>query len=81
MKRSMAIVAILASLVVQTSCKFPNCAALNGAHPHGVGRPGAVDKVARGAQPVANFDVDAGQYNQNASKLDRDRDGIACEKL
>jgi len=81
MKRSFAVVAILASLVVQSSCQFPNCAALNGPHPHGIGRPGAVDKTARGAAPVTNFTVDAVQYNENASKLDRDKDGIACEKL
>ncbi len=81
MKRSLAIAAILVSLSVTTSCKFSNCAALNATHPHGIGRPGAVDKVAGGAQRVTNFTVDAAQYNENASKLDRDRDGIACEKL
>ena len=40
----------------------------------------AVDKVSKSTPRVTNFTVDAAQYNENASKLDRDKDGIACEK-
>ena len=59
--------------------KFKNCAALNKKFPHGVGRPGAHDRVARGSVPVTNFTRNLAWYRANASR-DRDKDGIACEK-
>lgn len=62
--------------------KFPNCEALNKVYPHGVGRPGAKDKVSsKKPRPVPNFAVNAALYEANRGKLDRDKDGIACERL
>jgi hypothetical protein len=82
MKRWVGIVTVVVlPFFASTSCKYQNCAALNGVFPHGVGRPGAVDKVAKSTPRVTNFAVDAAQYNENASRLDRDKDGIACERL
>jgi Excalibur calcium-binding domain len=57
--------------------KYSNCAALNRAYAHGVGRPGARDKTS--SEPVTTFKVSRSLYQQNRSS-DRDRDGIACEK-
>lgn len=57
---------------------FANCTALNRVYPHGVGRPGAVDRTT-GKKPVTNFTVDANVYAANTGR-DRDDDGIACEK-
>ncbi len=58
---------------------YPNCKALNARYPHGVGKKGARDHVTRSAKPVTTFKVDNTVYAANR-KLDRDRDGIACEK-
>lgn len=62
--------------------RFKNCAALNRVYKHGVGKRGAVDRVAgkRKAKPVRNFTVNTRLYNAQPRSLDRDRDGIACEK-
>jgi Excalibur calcium-binding domain len=67
---------------------YRNCAALNKAYPHGVGRQGAKDKTASD-RPVTTFKVSDTLYAYNDGKmrrtgerdLDRDNDGIACEKL
>ncbi len=59
---------------------YANCTALNKDFKHGVGREGAADKVAKGAKPVTTFTVNTAVYNANKVKLDRDKDGIACEK-
>lgn len=61
---------------------YKNCAALNRAYPNGVGRKGAVDKADGKAKsnPVRNFRVDTKLYNSLPKTLDRDRDGVACEK-
>jgi hypothetical protein len=59
--------------------RYKNCTALNKAYRHGVGRKGAHDKVSGRTKPVKNFYVNTRLYNAN-TKLDRDRDGIACEK-
>jgi hypothetical protein len=67
---------------------YKNCTALNRDYPHGVGRSGAHDKTSTG-KPVADFKVSASLYAANDGKaprkagerdLDRDNDGIACEK-
>jgi len=58
---------------------YPNCTALNKDYPHGVGKPGAVDRTSHNAPRVTNFYVSLGLYNANRHS-DRDRDGIACEK-
>ena len=67
---------------------YPTCAKLNKAYPHGVGRTGARDHTS--GRPVTNFTVRTTVYKLNngphraGSKtdydLDRDNDGIACEK-
>lgn len=56
-------------------------------YPHGVGRKGAKDKTASG-KPVTDFKISNAIYAYNDGKarlvgekdLDRDNDGIACEK-
>lgn len=62
-----------------TVTRYANCAALNVDYPNGVGLPGAVDKTK--GERVTSFVVDRAIYSANSRKLDRDRDGIACEKL
>jgi len=65
---------------------YPNCAALQKVYPHGVGRSGAQDSA---SDPVTNFYVSTKLYNANNGPrnaetgeydLDRDNDGVACEK-
>ncbi len=54
---------------------------MNKRYPHGVGRANAHDKT-RGT-PVTNFKRSTGLYNlamRYNRGLDRDKDGIACEK-
>lgn len=59
-----------------------NCTQLNKKYPHGVGKNNAVDSVSRGKR-VTNFKRSNSLYatamNYNRG-LDRDKDGIACEK-
>ena len=59
--------------------KYANCAALNKVYKHGVAKKGGKDKVAKGSKPVTTFTVYTAAYNKNTA-LDRDKDGIACEK-
>lgn len=59
--------------------KYANCTALNRVYPHGVGKSGAVDRVAGKTKPVRNFTKNNAVYAAN-TKSDRDKDGIACEK-
>lgn len=63
-----------------TVTKYKKCADLNAVYPHGVGLKGAKDKVRAGTKPVTTFTVNAAVYTANKPKLDRDKDGIACEK-
>lgn len=56
---------------------YQNCTALNKVYPHGVGKPGAVDKTS--GKKVTNFTRNTAVYNAN-TKSDRDKDKIACEK-
>ncbi|BFU42231.1 excalibur calcium-binding domain-containing protein [Krasilnikovia sp. MM14-A1004] len=58
---------------------YRNCTALNQKYQHGVGRKGAHDKVRGSSKPVTNFTVNTALYNAN-KKMDRDKDGVACEK-
>lgn len=67
---------------------YANCGALNAAYPYGVGRTHAHDHTANG-HPVANFKRSNTFYAYNDGRsprhagehdLDRDNDGIACEK-
>jgi hypothetical protein len=53
----------------------------NNKYPHGVGRRGAHDQTS--GTPVTNFKRSTRIYKRainHNSDLDRDRDGIACEK-
>ena len=59
---------------------YKNCTKLNKVYPHGVGKKGAKDKVSGKSKPVTNFTVSKKTYKLN-KKSDRDKDGIACEKL
>lgn len=61
--------------------KYKNCTALNKKWAHGVGRNDAKDKTS--GTPVTNFFHSTKQYKKamnNNRGLDRDKDGIACEK-
>jgi hypothetical protein len=64
---------------VQAVAKYSNCAAMNRVYKHGVGKPGARDKVSGRTKPVTNFYKNLALYNANRAR-DRDKDGIACEK-
>jgi Excalibur calcium-binding domain len=63
--------------------RWKNCKTVNKRFPHGVGKLHAHDKTTSG-EPVTNFRRSTGLYleamRQNRG-LDRDHDGIACEKL
>jgi hypothetical protein len=80
-------VALAAAFVMVASAEarvppaWKNCTVVNKRYPHGVGRFGARDKTA--GDPVTNFKQStllyrtAMRFNKG---LDRDKDGIACEK-
>jgi hypothetical protein len=60
---------------------YKNCTSLNKKYPHGLGKVGARDRTS--GTPVTNFARSTRLYNVARSYnrgLDRDRDGIACEK-
>jgi uncharacterized membrane protein len=57
--------------------KYKNCKALNSVYKHGVGRSGAKDHTS--GKRVTTFKRSTTLYKAN-KRLDRDRDGIACEK-
>jgi hypothetical protein len=66
---------------------YKSCAALQKDYPHGVGRKGAKDKTS--GTKVTTFKVSNTVYGMNNGPrdqatgeydLDRDNDGIACEK-
>ncbi|MGY2743380.1 excalibur calcium-binding domain-containing protein [Arthrobacter sp. UYCu723] len=66
---------------------YKNCTELNKVYPHGVGKSGARDKTS--GKPVTTFRVNNTVYSYNDGganrhageyDLDRDNDGIACEK-
>ena len=62
---------------------YKNCTELNKVYPHGVGLRGARDRTT--GKPVTTFRIDKTLYNLNDGgfrqyDLDRDNDGIACEK-
>ena len=64
-----------------TPLVFKNCTNLNRRWRHGVGLPGARDRTS--GRPVTNFFRSRATYSRAMSfnrRLDRDRDGIACEK-
>ncbi len=61
--------------------KFKNCTALNKVYKHGVGKSNAHDRTS--GTPVTNFKHSTKLYKKiigYRKGLDRDKDGIACEK-
>ena len=58
--------------------KFHNCAAMNRVYPHGVAKNFKTLKTADGftARPF----VSASLYAANPKTLDRDHDGVMCER-
>ena len=61
--------------------KYQNCTQLNKKYPHGVGKVGAKDQSS--GRKVTNFKKSNSVYKTAMSHnrgLDRDGDGIACEK-
>lgn len=59
-----------------------NCTQLNKTYKHGVGKTTARDRTSSG-RPVTNFKRSNSLYNtamRYNRGLDRDKDGIACEK-
>ena len=73
---------------VPTATTYTSCASMNsGKYPHGVGKSGATDKTS--GKKVTNFTVDTKAYKRYSTStsqgayyrdLDRDNDGIACER-
>ena len=62
---------------------YENCTSFNKKYPHGVGKLHAVDKTRTGAPRVTTFKRSTRTYRDAMSwnrGLDRDKDGIACEK-
>jgi Excalibur calcium-binding domain len=70
-------VLVVAASSVGASASFRNCTAMHTRYPHGVGKVGAHDKTS--GVPVTNFKRSNRLYYLNRG-LDRDKDGIACEK-
>jgi hypothetical protein len=61
--------------------KFKNCTAMNKVYPHGVGKTTARDHTS--GDPVTTFKKSTALYKKivgHRSGLDRDHDGIACER-
>jgi hypothetical protein len=61
--------------------RWSNCKHVNARYPHGLGRVGAHDKTS--GDPVTNFYRSNRLYRIATSyngALDRDKDGVACEK-
>jgi hypothetical protein len=62
---------------------YKNCTNYNKRYPHGVGRLRARDRTRGGTPPVTTFRRSTRIYNIAMSYnrgLDRDKDGVACEK-
>jgi hypothetical protein len=59
--------------------RYQKCADLQARYPHGVAKPGATDVVRGAAKPATKFVINKPVYLANRH-LDRDKDGVACEK-
>ncbi|WP_298129328.1 excalibur calcium-binding domain-containing protein [Micropruina sp.] len=76
--------AVSLPMAAKTSAKkklYKNCTSLNKKYKHGVGKSGAKDRTS--GKRVTNFKKSTKIYNEAMSYnrgLDRDKDGIACEK-
>jgi hypothetical protein len=72
----------MASATKAVRAPWKNCAQVNKKYPHGVGKLHAHDKTK--GTPVTTFRRSTRLYRiamSNNSGLDRDKDGIACEKV
>ena len=68
--------------IAQQKTNFDNCREMNKVYPNGVGKVGATDNTSTG-RPVTTFIRNTALYNaiiRNNANLDRDDDGIACER-
>jgi len=66
-----------------TPIVYKNCTNFNKKYPHGVGKAGARDKVKGSGKPVTTFLRSTRVYTAATkanSRLDGDKDGVACEK-
>lgn len=79
------VLAAPASSAVQRTARVPigywNCTQLHKKYPHGVGKVNARDKTS--GEPVTTFKRSNALYARAMAAnrgLDRDKDGIACEK-
>ena len=82
MKKIAAVAVIVYGLLVGVSSvsasgSYPNCTAMHTKYRHGIGKVGAHDHTS--GVPVTNFYRSNRLYYLNR-RLDRDKDGIACEK-
>jgi hypothetical protein len=78
---SAAVAVTVSTAEAHTTGIHDNCTKLNKKWPHGVGRKGARDKTS--GKPVTNFYRNTKAYKAaegHNGTLDRDNDGIACEK-
>jgi Excalibur calcium-binding domain len=74
--------AAVGSADARIPAQWRNCTAVNARYPHGVGKVGAHDKTV--GVPVTNFKRSTRLYRLAIGYnkgLDRDHDGIACERL
>jgi hypothetical protein len=84
---SLGVVGVAVSAAASTPKSYKNCESLHEDYPHGVGRKNARDKT-RSGRPVTDFKVSSEIYAYNDGKarrpgekdLDRDNDGVACER-
>lgn len=86
--RSLIVAVVLAAALVAASASsalipplYKNCTNLNKRYPHGVGKAGARDHTS--GTPVTTFKRSNLLYRRAMSYnkgLDRDKDGVACEK-
>ncbi|WP_157622619.1 excalibur calcium-binding domain-containing protein [Nostocoides sp. Soil756] len=78
---AMAVVAVPAGPAQAATGVWKNCTSVQKKYPHGVGKAKAKDRTS--GRPVTTFRRSDSLYAQamRANKgLDRDKDGIACEK-
>jgi hypothetical protein len=62
---------------------FTDCTSFNKKYPHGVGKLHAIDKTRNGVPRVTTFKRSTAGYRDAMywnRGLDRDKDGVACEK-
>jgi hypothetical protein len=62
---------------------YSNCTTLQQSYPHGIGRANARDVVRGTSRPVTTWVKDTAGYDRAVAAnrdLDRDRDGVACER-